>query len=383
MRDLYILSDLHLSDNGANEDFNADETFAAFLHRIHKESKDATLVLNGDIVDFLQVSGVAERFKPDAGENTYGMGTEPAKSAWKLGKVVEGHPVFFKALGEFAEQHDVVLISGNHDAEWHWPEVKAALLETLRAHGAKKQNITLSPWFYHEAGRVWIEHGHQYDALNSFRHFLAPVLPDNHEQLVLPWGSFFVRYFFNKVERYDEYADNFRPCASYIPYMLRYQTLQGLRLLRYYLPFFWKTWAKALRSYSAAEWAVVEKLHHSKRDSLAGAGLSQKTLELVDAERQQPLLEKHMVFWHMLASNWRDAYPEEAIAKRLRLLTGTKQVIFGHTHDAKSKQGYLNTGSWTPRATPVGRNLVVKTQYPYVRVHGLQARLKFFKSTQF
>ncbi len=273
---LLVVSDLHLSEGldprsgkfSRLEDFWSDGAFARFL-RYHQEARTQprfagrpwTLIINGDLFDFLQVvslpqdrrlmlviKGFAQHQELRANERDYGLGTTAAESEWKLKRIALGHQRFFAALGWFvAHGNHVAVVKGNHDVELHWPEVQARFVkEAERAYRRQRlrlgqgpaltseqcrQRFRFYPWFYHEPGRVYVEHGGQYEAANHFRDYLNPVLPQDPARIELPWGSLFVRYLFNEVEDVHPFADNVKPIGRYISWALRTDPIGTIELL--------------------------------------------------------------------------------------------------------------------------------------------------------
>ncbi|MEE8392153.1 MAG: metallophosphoesterase [Anaerolineae bacterium] len=264
---LLVVSDLHLSEgldpeNGRFsriEDFFFDDAFARFL-RYHEDAKEQPrfggrpwlLILNGDLFDFLQVvslpqegrllrtvkRGIEHHKELRINERDYGLGTTAGESEWKLKQIARGHRRFFAALGRFvAHGNHIAVLPGNHDIELYWPQVQRRFVtEVKRAYTRERRMlgeglpVTLKecrtrvyfyPWFYHEPGRVYVEHGGQYEAVNRFRNYLNPTMPDNPEHIELPWGSLFVRYLFNELEEVHPFADNVKPITRYLGWALR------------------------------------------------------------------------------------------------------------------------------------------------------------------
>ncbi|MGD2165121.1 MAG: hypothetical protein PVH50_06295, partial [Anaerolineae bacterium] len=204
-------------------------------------------------------------------EQAYGLGTTAAESEWKLKQIAAGHQDFFAALGWFVAQgNHVALIRGNHDVELHWRQVRERFaVEAMRAHtrqylredgdppkglDAYHQRIHFYPWVYYEAGRIYVEHGCQYDVVNHFRDVLNPVLPDDPERIELPWGSLFVRYLFNRVEDIHPFADNVKPLTRYLSWAFRTNPIKALQVLLgrgwTFLKAFWMTGRKAAARHS-------------------------------------------------------------------------------------------------------------------------------------
>ena len=263
---LLIVSDLHLSEGldpssgkfSRLEDFLFDDAFARFL-RHHEEVRGQLrfggrpwlLILNGDLFDFLQVvslpqegrllravKGVDRRQELRVDERDYGLETTAGESEWKLKQIARGHQRFFAALGWFvAHGNYIAVIKGNHDVELHWPQVQERFIaEVGRAYTRARlvldhgppisledcaARIHFYPWFYYEPGRIYVEHGGQYEAANYFRDYLNPVLPHDPTRIDLPWGSLFVRYLFNKVEDVHPFADNIKPYTRYLGWAFR------------------------------------------------------------------------------------------------------------------------------------------------------------------
>jgi len=273
---LLIVSDLHLSEGldsasakfSRLEDFLFDDAFARFL-RYHEEVRGQPrfggrpwmLIINGDLFDFLQVvslpqegrllrtvKGSERRQELRLNERDYGLGTTAEESEWKLKQIARGHPRFFAALGRFvARGNHVALVKGNHDVELHWPQVQERFITEVRRAYIRERltlddgppvtsdefqaHIRFYPWFYYEPGRVYVEHGGQYEAANHFRDYLNPVLPGDPERIELPWGSLFVRYLFNKVEDVHPFADNVKPITRYLTWAFKKDPIGTVEVL--------------------------------------------------------------------------------------------------------------------------------------------------------
>ncbi|MBN1579177.1 MAG: hypothetical protein JXA89_00635, partial [Anaerolineae bacterium] len=126
---LLIVSDLHLSGGyyapqasearGGQfsdlEDFFCDEAFFSLVSHHVAQGGKWQFILNGDIVDFLQVidlpddedvlAGLRPVLRPGRDwerwkdkKRQYGLGTTAIETCWKLEQIVAGHRVFFLAL---------------------------------------------------------------------------------------------------------------------------------------------------------------------------------------------------------------------------------------------------------------------------------------------
>ncbi len=258
---LIVVSDFHLSEGrrpgsgkfARTEDFFFDDQLTRFLEYLQKQKPGGVhLVINGDFIDFLQVGITSREIAAtpsfcalDGHQKKYicrwGAKTDETASTFKLEKVYEGHPVAFEAFGNFLSQGNrITIIIGNHDIEFTWPKVQARFRElcapkvAVMADGGRlDSSLEFAPWIYldHEY-KTYIEHGHQYESLNSFRYFLYPVLPGKKEEINLPFGSLFVRYLLNKVERINPFADNIRPSTKYVAWVFHNKPLGIWRLTK-------------------------------------------------------------------------------------------------------------------------------------------------------
>jgi UDP-2,3-diacylglucosamine pyrophosphatase LpxH len=312
-RNYVFVSDLHLSEGRLpgeqyyhkNEDFYYDEEFAKFLRYLEKEREDRSyknrwrLVINGDFLDFLQVTTAPDPDDPQAvaafkeavegatgkeyeegdleirrKEYRLGLRFDAPKSVWKLARIMEGHLAFFDAIGEFlAAGNELLIIKGNHDAEFHYPEVRdyfrkmidylADDFQRSRPEGggrrptgrnrkkadAVSKRVFFSRWFYYEDGLFYAEHGGQYDMSNRYTFFLDPTIELRDSGLPtirFPFGSFFVRYFFNELEEGVPLSDNIKSRLKVFIWILCNKAVYGLlkvRTLWYFITGY--VWRKA------------------------------------------------------------------------------------------------------------------------------------------
>lgn len=216
-RDLYVVSDLHLGRGrrpGSRrwarlETFLYDDDFLAFCRWLRRDAHGrAALVLNGDVFDFLRIEpepapgarGAARRFGPPP---------TPEVAAGMAQDILAGHPRFLDGLCEvLAAGHEVIVLPGNHDLETQSDEVRAvvrraveARLQAAEAPPGSGGRLRFEDWFLHEPGRIWIEHGCQYDPENAFRWHLRRGLSREAAAAAaegdLPLGNFFQRYLYN------------------------------------------------------------------------------------------------------------------------------------------------------------------------------------------
>ena len=281
-KDIIVISDLHLSEGidkdtgkiSRNEDFFFDNEFSNFIdYLIVQKDKSFNLIINGDFFDFLQVI-ITDKNKPikknkhyelkindkvfklRESEKEFGLGTDEEKSALKMRVIAEGHRKFFKALYKFLINGNTLsIIKGNHDVELYWNGVKEEFknqivmaglnkkeknVKNIRNNKRKleeehikdiKKRINFYPWIYYDSG-IYIEHGNQYEKINSFEYFLNPTLPKpNDNRIYLPLGSYFVRYFFNKIEVISPFVDNIKPVTNYISWVIKNKIFHFFKII--------------------------------------------------------------------------------------------------------------------------------------------------------
>ncbi|MEM7115682.1 MAG: hypothetical protein AAF614_24790 [Chloroflexota bacterium] len=174
-------------------------------------------------------------------KRTYGLGTTWAETAWKLGRIVEGHPVFFRALFDFlTNDNSLLIILGNHDVELIWDEVQIYLCSLLLPENrcqpdANNKPIAIEPWYHLEDELVYIEHGNQYDGANAFERMDKAVLTNDRTEIDLPSGSLLVSYLFNKIEEAYPYADNLRPITRFFSWALQNQLVTLMIIMIWYV----------------------------------------------------------------------------------------------------------------------------------------------------
>jgi UDP-2,3-diacylglucosamine pyrophosphatase LpxH len=404
MYKLALVSDLHLSegwDEGGflqkEEDFFFDQNFKRFLEYLGEQAKEGDfhyrLLINGDFVDFLQITTVPEE-KAIHGktltkrERSLGLGTGEDKTLWKLDRLVNGHEVFFTAIAEFlAKGHHLYILPGNHDIEWVMPALHAGLKERIsglvEGAGNVADRITFLPWFYYDPVlSVFAEHGSQYDDINSFDYFLWPYREDL--TIDLPAGSFFVRYLFNRIEELYPFADNMKPLPKFIGWaLMRLQTYSGWPPQVFkFIQFFWNTlqkagpvntlWAKDLRD---KQMQAIGKL-------AAESGIEQSKLEALKRRWVPSALHHHQ--WLGLLRSFcinakLDKWYYQDRAREVQRVVGSRYTIFGHTHEADlctlstspdgEKNEYVNSGSWTKSFAANYEEALLKEENEFVYVH--------------
>ena len=244
MSDRYlIVSDLHLADVEDHKDgwkffkgsrYLFDDDFVDLVKAFTDRCEGpGTLLLNGDIFDFDLVTAVPEEpaWPLSRGERRRGLRATAEKSAWKLARILSDHPVLVDALGRFlAAGHRIVYVMGNHDRELHFPEVQEVLRGALRDAAARaggtfeEEALVIEPWFLYVPGRIYAEHGHQYDYYTSFRYLLEPTVERRGKrEIALPMGNISNRLLMGRMGYFNPHAgDYILNVFHYVSHWLRF-----------------------------------------------------------------------------------------------------------------------------------------------------------------
>jgi UDP-2,3-diacylglucosamine pyrophosphatase LpxH len=402
---LIVISDLHLSEGRSavrkrysrNEDFFFDESFLRFLKYLDKESlrhqKKWKLIIAGDMIDFLQVTSLPEKGEVDFDiserEKRFGLGTEATKTVWKLKRIMDGHWRFFQGLANFLNRgHHVIIIPGNHDIEFVYELVQNTLKKELPKYLTDtpevrnlESNLEFIPWFYFQDGLVFIEHGHQYDPLNSFDFFLCPFRTYNGKTTIdLPSGSFFVRYFFNMIEKIDPFADNIKPVTKYICWALKHRLFSSL--FRGVLWNYGKFLLEAIKKRKPLSEQEKDQLYQKQNDLIK---LESKRFNLPEDKLHSlkklwvPSSISNDSFSKLLCRffSYEKGNPYLMNAKKIQEIFEVKFVILGHTHDPdlsglpndkERVSEYVNSGTWTKVFSEEERLLREEKEFVYVQI---------------
>lgn len=201
-------------------------------------------VIAGDFIDFIEVVVVPEEdkghlrisFELTDEERAFGLGSEAERVLIKLEKTFEYHQAFFRRLAHFVKEGgELVMLNGNHDAELYWGKVQRVFRrmlsnlafagehlsvdDAIERRNAFQDRIKFAPWCYIEPGRVYIEHGHQYDVYCSFDHQLYPVSPTNPRRIDTPLFAFAMRYFVNMMNDFTSHDADMWTWRDYLRWL--------------------------------------------------------------------------------------------------------------------------------------------------------------------
>ncbi len=344
--DVLILSDLHWGEGrdpdtgrvSRLEDFFYDQELAEFLerqrHRAQRAGRCLRLILAGDVFDFLLVGSVPDAetcsrlgLRPSRQERKFGLRPTEPGSVWKLERIAQGHPLVFDALGALlAAGHEIVILPGNHDPELCFPAVRQRLREILLTAAGESggepeacaARLRFEPWFHYEPGRLFVEHGHQYEESSVMPRLLAPLwLGRTHSgflELDLPVGSLLVRFLHNGLKRRNPYTRNFVSLEDY----LRFLSAQDMLKV---LPQVWRNARFLWRAVRAAPLRTSERVQRAHREH-------RERMDALDRERGlDGALRKLEASWAVAAGQTKARLVRKMVEPALRQLVGALLVL--------------------------------------------------------
>jgi UDP-2,3-diacylglucosamine pyrophosphatase LpxH len=372
-KEVIVISDLHLAAERGKGLFQADEQLAEFLNWIHENLRRCCLVLNGDIFDFLVNK-----------QKVTVIDLDDAASAATA--IVRNHREIFEALSLLvsSEQHELIILGGNHDPELSLPTVQREIERHLNPSSSRPSVrwLTNGEGMLFQIGevKVLIEHGDQYDAWNWIDHealrrviclasrnisFTNVYTSPPGSQLVinrlnplrarLPWLATLqplnaailplVLEVILPALSTEDRSTFLRAAREFCNYNLRSLAYEALRKLKSETEY-WaeddgerQVFIEWLDQYERDEdtWGVVGDTVHGLTRMLARLRylVTTKSLRRISSEDN---------FYNI-------DVPDNSIGAVRRLFEkGTNLIVHGHTHSAKSylveKGLYMNSGTW-------------------------------------
>ncbi|MCA9707639.1 MAG: metallophosphoesterase [Myxococcales bacterium] len=366
MHDLVIVSDLHLG-RGKNpktgryyelEAFFYDEDFLRFCRYLCDDARrrqvPLKLVLNGDTFDLLRLDPVPLDGDPQV-VNRFAPALNPTRAAAEVSRILGGHPALVEALATvLAEGHEVVVLPGNHDIEVQWEPVRDSMRRCIGEHprlgdepGGALERLRFEDWFYHEPGRIWVEHGCQYDPENAFRYPLRRELvhePDAlHEaELDNPLGNFFQRYLYNAFGHITFIVPSTRANTRYMKWLVFNDPQLLLRIVKSHWRFWWQV-LRRVAKYPSRDRARLAQAHERQLERLARSSGLGDDLRQIDA-----LKESRADITAALQSFSRQAW------RLVWRLLGVGALVFGLWFFAIHGLTELRVGLWRKAAAFLG-----------------------------
>lgn len=353
---LLILSDHHLGEFAKEHDrieymktsTTLDKEFCDFLdhYSVHRiDGKPWRLIINGDFIDFIAVTfspdqqAVADPdFKYTDDEMRWGIDNSAPKVIWKLERIFERHHVMFTYLADFVAQgHHLELTYGNHDVEFYWLDVQERFVDLLvelyfgsesvegLTRAQFRERVTFHQWFIYEPGRIYIEHGNQYDDFSSFEHRLKPVIPYDQQHISMPLSHLAIRYFVNQYKGFQSHNKDNWTIGDYLRWFRQQGVENVARILLLALNLTSQIWNYARRIQTAPEMKALDEEHDTLLEAIAessGMPLAKvkqindirsppvetslgHTIQITGIERYfQYLLVASMLLWTLVLSIW-------------------------------------------------------------------------------
>jgi len=217
-RSFLLFSDIHLGADLVDHvrpwkraegrtDPGVDRDLAAMLDHYREVVADDerwTAIIAGDLVDFIGMNlSIADHEGVEtilnAEEHQHGLGSARDHAAAKVRATAERHPAVFAALGRFVTAgHSLVVVRGNHDLDFHWADAQDAFIAAMAERSGTDREeldsrVEFHAWFYYVEGLLFVEHGHQYDAMCNYPNLLAPVRPDDPDRLEWSFSDWLLR----------------------------------------------------------------------------------------------------------------------------------------------------------------------------------------------
>jgi UDP-2,3-diacylglucosamine pyrophosphatase LpxH len=299
--DLIVVSDLHLGrgknlDTGRYYELEAffyDEDFRAFCEHLcasaQRSGRPFRLIFNGDAFDLLRLDKVPLPEESSEPAPTFAPVLTPARAAAEMARILEGHPRFLEGLAHVLRAgYPITFLPGNHDIEVQWEPVREAIRSALgqtfedeQVRREALERLEFRGWFYYEPGRIWIEHGCQYDPENAFRYPLRSGLVDvpdaiHEAELDNPLGNFFQRYLYNAFGHITFIVPSTRANGRYLKWLAVNQPQLLLRIVRSHWRFWWQIWRR-VAAYPSRQRNQIAENHERELTELAQqSGLGDK-----------------------------------------------------------------------------------------------------------
>jgi UDP-2,3-diacylglucosamine pyrophosphatase LpxH len=176
MNRIIVISDLHIGAGDTDDcDAELEKSLIGFLSELSSQDSTVELVINGDFLDFAQAAPWEGKALESVSETGIALCFTEDQSCAKLEAIVKAHKPIFAALRDFVlarPDNRLVILPGNHDADFFWERVRSLFLDAVcDGHLSARQKIHFhleQVYRPPQCTTAWIEHGNQYDPINSF-----------------------------------------------------------------------------------------------------------------------------------------------------------------------------------------------------------------------
>jgi len=346
-----FISDLHIGDGSAKDDFVYDDELVEFLNSMCEED-DIELVIVGDGFELLESKAVKE------------WGLIPFDTllekldGYIFEDITQKHEKVFSALRRFTKKHRLIYIVGNHDYY---------LLKNLKLQEKLKEkigDISIVPYYFDKRFKILAIHGNQFDVINKF------VKDKRSGRLIPPLGDFMTRYM---MVRFDDNIqslvpkeiirdyDNVRPAMDvfhWFEYVMEAYDI-GVDVLELWI----KSFVEMLRTTEVKLWMKKNfpKTHWLSKVFVNRFGgmklgeiLVRVTMKLREFRKTDYLYKNAKRI--LKGKSLKEADFAGYIDGEKPDIPETDIVIFGHIHHhslrivpvGEKKKVYINCGTWRP-----------------------------------
>jgi UDP-2,3-diacylglucosamine pyrophosphatase LpxH len=229
-----VISDIHVGAGPLDDcDGELEGLLCQFFTALSCREFSVELVINGDFLEFLQAPPWEGSELESKTKDGIPLCFTQEQSVVKLEAIFKEHDAIFVSLGEFLRakpDNSIVIQPGNHDADFFWPLVRKRFSEKVCGsdNGVKErlhfnlQQVYRPPDFQ----AAWIEHGHQYDPINSFKvngeslwsKESPPILTDvkGRKRLYECLGTRFLIQYINELDSKYHFVDNIKPFSRFL-----------------------------------------------------------------------------------------------------------------------------------------------------------------------
>jgi UDP-2,3-diacylglucosamine pyrophosphatase LpxH len=193
--------------------------------------------------DFLDLVGVSLKAPHDAGtpptreEERHGLGSAADHVVRKVLAIAARHPRVFRALMQFvADGHSLVIVRGNHDIELYWRSAQRALVDAIvqHAHPAERaalaSRIAIRSWFFAVEGLLYVEHGHEFDAMCSYGDPLSSTCTRDPRRIRWTPFSVLLRYVARPTRGLSSASYGYVGMGAYMRLLVKLGLLGSLRI---------------------------------------------------------------------------------------------------------------------------------------------------------
>jgi len=231
---LVVISDIEMGAGGMSDDFPDSHFLGRLIQSYNRPPHDnlpVHLVFNGDTFDLLKTPYRGVYPRHITGDVALG----------KMSSVATAHPGFFDGVRCFLEhsgsERRVSVVVGNHDAELVFPSVQ----QMIRRLCGWNDGMGFSG-FNLQVGKVFIEHGHQYDAAFA-TDVEKPFLIHHGERILnISWGASAVLDTVMYLQRVFPFHDRLNPRALMFHLLPDLQTLVMDIMWKYWSRDYWKSY---------------------------------------------------------------------------------------------------------------------------------------------